>query len=80
MFIILIYNDKKYFYARRFLYMSTPEYTRRAIDNYKNKFDIINVRLPKGTKDRIKKTIKTESINNYIVELVKKDLEQKEKN
>lgn len=60
--------------------MSTPEYTRRAINNYKNKFDIINVRLPKGTKDRIKETIKTESINNYIVELVEKDLEQKEKN
>lgn len=57
--------------------MSTPEYTRRAIDNYKNKFDIINVRLPKGTKDKIKEVIKNDSVNNYIVNLVVEDLEKK---
>ena len=32
----------------------TAEYTRRAIDNYKKKFDQVLVNLPKGSKERIK--------------------------
>lgn len=28
----------------------TPEYTKKAIQNYNNKFDRIAVNLPKGTK------------------------------
>lgn len=30
----------------------TADYTRRAAKNYRDKFDIVHIRLPKGTKDR----------------------------
>lgn len=30
----------------------TADYTRRAVDNYRSKFDLVQIRLPKGTKDR----------------------------
>lgn len=32
---------------------NTADYTRRAIDKYRAKFDIIQIKAPKGTKDRI---------------------------
>lgn len=32
---------------------STADYTRRAIDKYRAKFDIIQIKAPKGTKKRI---------------------------
>lgn len=51
----------------------TPEYTKRAINNYNNKFDRIAVNLPKGTKDRIKE-LTGKSCNAYISELVISDL------
>ena len=53
----------------------TPEYTKRAINNYNNKFDRIAVNLPKGTKDRIKE-LTGKSCNAYISELVIADLER----
>lgn len=52
----------------------TPEYTKKAIQNYNNKFDRIAVNLPKGTKERIKE-LTGKSCNAYISELVIKDLE-----
>ena len=53
----------------------TPEYTKRAINNYNNKFDRIAVNLPKGTKDRIKE-LTGKSCNAYISDLVIADLER----
>lgn len=53
----------------------TPEYTKRAINNYNNKFDRVAVNLPKGTKDRIK-DMTGKSCNAYISELVIADLER----
>ena len=32
----------------------TPEYTKRAAKKYRDKFDILQVRLDKGTKERIR--------------------------
>ena len=32
----------------------TAEYTRRAVDNYRAKFDTAQIRLPKGTRERAK--------------------------
>lgn len=32
---------------------NTADYTRRAIDKYRAKFDIIQIKAPKGTKERI---------------------------
>lgn len=55
----------------------TPEYTKKAIQNYNNKFDRIAVNLPKGTKDRIK-ALTGKSCNAYVSELVVKDLDSLE--
>lgn len=33
--------------------MSTPDYIRRSQNNYNSKFDIIQIKAPKGTKERI---------------------------
>lgn len=30
----------------------TADYTRKAINNYRSKFDLVQIRLPRGTKDR----------------------------
>ena len=56
----------------------TPEYTKKAIQNYNNKFDRVAVNLPKGTKDKIKE-LTGKSCNAYISELVINDLEKLEK-
>ena len=55
----------------------TPEYTKKAIQNYNNKFDRIEVNLPKGTKNRIK-VLTGKSCNAYVSELVVKDLDSLE--
>lgn len=56
----------------------TPEYTKKAIQNYNSKFDRVAVNLPKGTKDKIKE-LTGKSCNAYISELVINDLENLEK-
>ena len=49
------------------------DYQKRANDNYRSKFDILQIRLAKGTKEQIiNKTGK--SINQYIQDLIDKDL------
>lgn len=55
----------------------TPEYTKKAIQNYNNKFDRIAVNLPKGTKNKIK-VLTGKSCNAYVSELVVKDLDSLE--
>ena len=49
------------------------DYQKRANDNYRSKFDIVQIRLVKGTKEQIiNKTGK--SISQYIQDLINKDL------
>ena len=49
------------------------DYQKRANDNYRSKFDIVQIRLAKGTKEQIiNKTGK--SISQYIQDLIDKDL------
>lgn len=49
------------------------DYQKRANNNYRAKFDIVQIRLTKGTKEQIiNKTDK--SINQYIQDLIDKDL------
>lgn len=49
------------------------DYQKRANDNYRAKFDILQIRLAKGTKEQIiNKTGK--SISQYIQDLIDKDL------
>lgn len=57
---------------------STPEYTKRAIQNYNNKFDRVAVNLPKGTKDKIKELTGL-SCNAWINKVVEKELKKLEK-
>lgn len=57
--------------------MKTPSYVRNAQNRYNAKFDIIQVKLDKGTKERIK-SVTQESYNEYIKRLVMDDLERKE--
>ena len=57
----------------------TPIYTKRAMDNYRNKFDIIQLRMPKGTREQIER-ITNESLNIYINRLIQEDLKNKEQN
>ena len=55
----------------------TPEYTKRAAKKYRDKFDILQVRLDKGTKERIK-SITSASCSEYVKRLIMDNLEQKE--
>lgn len=52
----------------------TPEYTKKAVNNYRDKFDFIQVRFPKGTRERLSEK---GNINDYICELVLADLGDK---
>lgn len=56
----------------------TADYTQRAINNYQKTKDRIILLANKGTKDRIK-AIYSGSINEYITQLVYKQLEIDEK-
>ena len=55
--------------------MSTPDYTKKAVANYRNKFDIQQLRMPKGTKEQITAKYGNISVNDYIVGLVLSDLQ-----
>lgn len=53
----------------------TPEYTKRAVKNYRDKFDFIQIRFPKGTRERL---AEKGNINDYICGLVMADLGEQE--
>ena len=55
----------------------TPEYTKKAISDYRAKFDVMQIRLPKGTRDRIK-ALTEESHNDFIVKAVIEKIESME--
>lgn len=46
----------------------TAEYTRRAVDNYRSKYDFVQIRLPKGTRERAKAL--GANVNNVAVDAV----------
>lgn len=51
----------------------TPEYTKKAINNYRDKFDFIQIRFPKGTRQRLD-AAEIGNINDYVVDCVLKSL------
>ena len=55
----------------------TPDYTRRAINNYNSKFDRITVNFPKGTKERIKTTT-GETAGGFAIKCVLVELDRLE--
>lgn len=48
--------------------MATADYTKRAVKNYQAKFDLVQVRFPKGTKSRILATC--DNCNQFIIKCV----------
>lgn len=55
----------------------TPEYTKRAVNNYRSKFDVIQLRMPKGTRERIEAKT-NETLNVYVNRLISEDLDRLE--
>ena len=55
----------------------TPEYTRRAIAAYQQKFDRVNINLEKGLKDKIKE-VTGESLNACVNRLIREEIARKE--
>ena len=49
------------------------DYQKRANDNYRSKFDVVQIRLVKGTKEQIINNT-GKSISQYIQDLIDKDL------
>lgn len=59
----------------------TPDYTRKAVKKYSDKFDQVTLLLPKGTKERIRllQSIPETSVNSYINNLVNQDMRKRRK-
>lgn len=55
----------------------TPSYTKNAVKEYRSKFDIVQVRFPKGTREKMSNI---ENINDYIVKCVLDSLEDEKSN
>lgn len=51
--------------------MSTPQYIKNAQNAYNAKFDLVQLKLPKGTKERIKSVLDDgQSMSGYCVQSV----------
>lgn len=48
----------------------TPEYTKKAVKNYRGKFDVVQLRLPKGTKEEIENIADGKSVHDFIVDCI----------
>lgn len=48
----------------------TPEYTKKAVKNYREKFDVVQLRLPKGTKEEIENIADGKSVHDFIVDCI----------
>lgn len=57
---------------------NTADYTRRAIDKYRAKFDIIQIKAPKGTKERIT-TLSGQSLSAFCLQCVLDRLDELER-
>lgn len=57
--------------------MATAKYTKNAIQSYRDRHDMVQVAMPKGTKDRINE-LTGESINGFINRLVLAELDRLE--
>ena len=58
--------------------MSTPDYIRRSQNNYNAKFDIIQIKAPKGTKERIT-TLSGQSMAAFCLQCVLDRLDELER-
>ena len=53
----------------------TKDYTRRAVRNYQNKFDYVNVRFSAGTKERIQAAAQGRSMSEFISDIIYQQLD-----
>lgn len=58
--------------------MSTPDYIRRSQNNYNSKFDLIQIKAPKGTKERIT-TLSGQSMAAFCLQCVLDRLDELER-
>ena len=59
--------------------MGTPQYIKDAQNAYNAKFDLVQLKLPKGTKERIKAVLEDgQSMSGYCVQAVLVALESDE--
>lgn len=51
--------------------MSLPKYVKKAQNNYNSKFDLVQIKLPKGTKKKIREIIKEDdTISGFCLKVV----------
>lgn len=51
--------------------MSLPKYVKKAQNNYNSKFDLVQIKLPKGTKKKIREIIKEDdTISGFCLKAV----------
>ena len=51
--------------------MSLPKYVKKAQNNYNSKFDLVQIKLPKGTKEKIRDVIKEDdTISGFCLKAV----------
>lgn len=51
--------------------MSLPKYVKKAQNNYNSKFDLVQIKLPKGTKEKIRDVIKDgDTISGFCLKAV----------
>ena len=51
--------------------MSLPKYVKKAQNNYNSKFDLVQIKLPKGTKEKIREIIKeNDTISGFCLKAV----------
>ncbi len=56
----------------------TPDYVKSAIENYRKRYDFLQIRFPKGTVERLREKYGN-AVNSYISGLVLADMERLEK-
>lgn len=57
--------------------MSLPKYVKKAQNNYNSKFDLVQIKLPKGTKEKIRDVIKDDdTISGFCLKAVLSAIEK----
>lgn len=56
--------------------MTTPEYIRKAQNSYNAKFDIVQLKLPRGTKNRIKEAAGNKSMASFCANCILEALDR----
>lgn len=59
--------------------MSLPKYVKKAQNNYNSKFDLVQIKLPKGAKEKIRDVIKDDdTISGFCLKAVLNAIENRD--